>query len=121
MQLHRIESNLHPKALGMIRHRPLGRKQSKLTMLPGPLVEPFDHPAPCGLLTIIDLAQIQNWALNYTTARTTLAFDNAPVTVLLAVLLSPCESQVHGGDSTPKSKAEKRAGLHYTRFGIIAP
>jgi hypothetical protein len=46
MQLHRIEPHLNPKALGMIGHRTLGRKQSKLSMPPAPLVEPFDNPTP---------------------------------------------------------------------------
>ena len=86
MQLHRIEQHLYPKALGMIRHRPLGRKQGKLLMPPAPLVEPFDHPAPRRVLTVVDLAQIQNRMLHHPTARTAPAFDNAPITVLLAVL-----------------------------------
>src|ERR1700681_1854352 len=95
MQFHRIEPHLHPKALGLIRHRPFGRKQRKLPMPPTPLVEPFDHPAPRRVLAVVDLAQIQNRTLHHPTARTAPAFDNAPVTVLLAVLPSPCESQVH--------------------------
>jgi len=114
MQLHRIEPHLHAKALGMVRHRPLGRKQSKLSMLPAPLVEPFDYPAPRRVLAIVDLAQIQNRTLHHTTARATLAFDNAPVTVFLAVLPSPCESQVHGRRfyAQTKSRKEGRSSLH---------
>src|SRR5260370_6708605 len=102
MQLHRIEPHLHPKALGLIRHRPFGRKQRKLPMPPTPLVEPFDHPAPRRVLAVVDLAQIQNRTLHHPTARTAPAFDNAPITVLLAVLPSPCESQIHG----PRGYAE---------------
>ncbi len=76
--------------------RPLGRKQGELSMPPARFVERFDLMAPRFALPIIDLAQIQNRTLHHTTTRTALAFHNAPVTVLLAVLPSPCESQVHG-------------------------
>ena len=48
---------------------------------------PFDHPRPRRLLAVIDLAQIKHRALDHPAASTALAFDNAPVTVLLAVLL----------------------------------
>ena len=96
MQSHRIEPHLHPKTLGMIRHRPLGRKQRKLPMPSARFVKNFDRPAPCRVLAIVDLAQIQDRTLHHTTAPTALAFDEAPVTVLLAVLQSSCESQVHG-------------------------
>src|ERR1700694_3575446 len=113
MQLHRIEPHLHPKALGPIRHRLLGRKQSKLPMSPAPLVEGFDHPAPRRVLIVVDLAQIQNRTLHHATARTAPAFDNAPVTVLLAVLPSSCESQVHGtrGYAETKTRKEGRSSL----------
>src|SRR5258708_38305212 len=95
MQLHRIEPNLHPKALGMIGHRPLGRKQGKLSMPPVPLVEPLDHPTPRHLLAVVDLAHIQNPTLHHTTARTAPAFATAPATVLLAVLPASRQSQLH--------------------------
>ena len=95
MQLHRIEPHLHAKTFGMVRHRPLGWKQGKLPMPPARFVERFDLMTPRFALAIIDLAQIQNRTLHHPTARTALAFDNAPVTVRLAVLPSPCESQVH--------------------------
>src|SRR5258708_3976773 len=114
MQLHRIEPHLHPKALGMIGHRPLGRKQGKLSMPPVPLVEPLDHPTPRHLLAVVDLAQIQNRTLHHTTARTAPAFDNAPVTVLLAVLPASRESQVHGprGYAETQTRKEGRSSLH---------
>jgi hypothetical protein len=52
--------------------------------------------------------------LHHTTTRTASAFDNAPVTVLLAVLPSPCESQVHGPRfyARAKSRKEGRSSLH---------
>ena len=96
MQLHRIEPHLHAKTLGMVRHRPLGWKQGELPMPSARFVERFDLTTPRFALAIIDLTQIQNRTLHNPTARTALAFDNAPIAVLLAVLPSQCESQVHG-------------------------
>src|SRR6202521_1404954 len=74
----------------------------------------FDLTTPRFALAIVDLAQIQNRTLHHPTARTALAFDNAPVTVLLAVLPSPCESQVHGPRfyAQTKSRKEIRSSLH---------
>src|ERR1700682_4179285 len=114
MQLHRIEPHLHPKAPGMIRYRTLGRKQRKLSMPPAPLVEPFDHPAPRRVLAVVDLAQIQNRTLHHPTARAAPAFDNAPITVLFAVLPPSCESQVHGprGYAETQTRKEGRSSLH---------
>src|SRR5262252_10352649 len=66
------------------------------------------------MLAVVDLAQIQDRALHHATARTAPAFDNAPVTVLLAVLPSPRESQVHGPRfyAQAKSRKEGRSSLH---------
>src|SRR5579864_8281596 len=77
-------------------------------------VERFDLTTPRFALAIVDLAQIQNRTLHHTTTRTASAFDNAPVPVLLAVLPSPCESQVHGPQfyAQTKSRKEGRSSLH---------
>src|ERR1700674_5357998 len=77
-------------------------------------VERFDLMTPRFALAIIDLAQIQNRTLHHTTTRTALAFDNAPVTVLLAVLPSQCESQVHGPRvyAETQTRKEGRSSLH---------
>src|SRR5580704_10630489 len=77
-------------------------------------VERFDLTTPRFALAIIDLAQIQNRTLHHTTTRTASAFDNAPVPVLLAVLPSPRESQVHGPRfyAQTKSRKEGRSSLH---------
>src|SRR6202158_4241112 len=114
MQLHRIEPHLYAQALGMIRHCLLGRKQRKLSMSPARFVERFDLATPRFALAIIDLAQIQNRTLHHTTTCAASAFDNAPVTVLLAVLPSPCESQVHGPRFYAQAKSRKggRSSLH---------
>src|SRR6516165_6862397 len=114
MQLHRIEPHLHAQSLGMIRHCLLGGKQRKLPMSPARFVKRFDLATPRFALAIIDLAQIKNRALHHTTTGTASAFDNAPVAVLLAVLPSPCESQVHGPRfyAQAKSRKEGRSSLH---------
>src|SRR6516225_12302030 len=66
------------------------------------------------MLAVVDLAQIQDRALHHATARTAPAFDNAPITVLLAVLPSPRESQVHGPRNYAQNKIRKegRSSLH---------
>src|SRR5580658_2536410 len=114
MQLHPIKPHLHAKALGVVRHRLLGWKQGKLPMSPARFVEGFDLMTPRFALAIIDLTQIQKRPLHHPTARTAPAFDNAPVTVFLAVLPSPCESQVHGPRfyAQTKSPQEGRSSLH---------
>jgi hypothetical protein len=108
MQLHRLEPHLHPKALGLIRHRPFGQKQGKLLIAPAPLVEGFDQPAPPRVLAVVEAGRCT------TTARAP-AFDNAPVTALLAVLPSPRESQVHGPQSYAQSK------IRTTRVSAASP
>src|ERR1700726_5314823 len=77
-------------------------------------VERFDLTTPRFALAIIDLAQIQNRTLHHPTTRTAPAFHNAPITVLLAVLPSPCESQVHGPRfyAQTKTRKEGRSSLH---------
>jgi hypothetical protein len=73
-----------------------------------------------GILRLISPRYTQNRMLHHITTRTASAFDNAPATVLLAVLPSLRESQVHR-DSMHKPRAEKRIGLQYTPFRLIAP
>src|SRR6202030_2667702 len=113
MQFHRGEPHLHRKTLGLIRHRPFGRKHASLRIAPAPLVEGCDDPAPRRVLAVVDLAQIQNRTLHHPTTRTATTFDYAPVTVLFAVLPSSCESQVHGprGYAQTKIRKEGRSSL----------
>src|SRR5260370_40560067 len=83
-------------------------------MTPARCVDRFNLATPSFSLAIITLAQIQNRTLHHTTTCAASAFDNAPVTVLLAVLPSPCESQVHGPRfyAQAKSRKEGRSSLH---------
>jgi len=69
-----------------------GRKQRELSMLLAALVKRIDHPAAGLALAVVDVAEIKHRPLHHPTAGATPAFDNAPVTVLLAVLTSPSES-----------------------------
>jgi hypothetical protein len=64
-------------------------------MLLAAFVKSIDHPAPGLALAVVDLAEIKHRPLYHPTTRAALAFDNAPVTVLLAVLPSSGESQIH--------------------------
>jgi hypothetical protein len=89
MQFLRLEPHLHREALGVIGRSPIGRKQRQLARPPALVVEGLDRPPPCRLLAVVDLAQIKHRALHHPAASTALAFDNAPVTVLFAVLLPP--------------------------------
>ena len=52
------------------------------------VLENLDGLLPGGLLLVIDFAQVEHVALNDPVTSTTLVFDDAPVTVLLAILLS---------------------------------
>src|SRR5271154_5785752 len=116
MQLHPIKPHLHAKAFGVVRHRLLSRKQGKLPMSPARFVERFNLMTPRFALAIIDLTQIQKRPLHHPTARTAPAFDNAPVTVFLAVLPSPCESQVHGPRFYAQTKSPKEGGSSLHTF-----
>src|SRR5271157_4349339 len=119
MQLHRIEPHLHPIARGVIGHIAPCREQCELTRLLPLLVKGLDDPRPSRVLAVVDLAQIQHGALDHPAASTAPVFDNAPVTVLLAVLLSPGESQEHAGYSTLNTACKKGVGLHYTRIRLV--
>src|SRR5262244_1817125 len=64
-------------------------------MLLAAFVKTIDHPAPGFALAVVDLTEIKHRPLDHTTAGAALTLDNAPVTVLLAVLPPPSESQIH--------------------------
>ncbi len=100
MQLHRVEPHLHPKVRGVIGNVPPGREQRELARPLALLVKGLDDPRPSRMLAVVDLAQIQDRALNHPATSTAIAFDAAPITVLIAVLPSSGESQVHARDST---------------------
>src|SRR4029077_2964460 len=95
LQPHRPEPDLNAVLSGVIGQRPFGRKQGKLPGAPAVLVEALDHPAPGGVLAVVDLAEVQKRLLNDPAAGTAPALDDAPVAMRLAVLDPPREAQVH--------------------------
>jgi hypothetical protein len=64
------------------------RKQCERSRPIGLLVQHLDRFAPSTLLRSIDLAEIENVPLTHLAAGNALVPDNAPVAVLLAVLLA---------------------------------
>lgn len=68
-------------------------KQAQVPVLPLVLVEDLQRPAPCRLLLIVDLAQVQHRALDAPTSGHPLVLDDGEVAVVLAILLPVCRSQ----------------------------
>src|SRR5688572_19179148 len=66
----------------------VGGKQSHGSGLSLAVLKNLDRLLPRGLLLIVDLAQIKNVALNDLVTCAALVFDDAPVTVVLAIFLS---------------------------------
>jgi hypothetical protein len=62
------------------------------------MLKNIDGLLPGGLLLIIDLPQIKNRLLDDFTSGATFVFDDAPIAVLLAILLSRSETQKHNGE-----------------------
>src|SRR3954463_15601951 len=77
----------------------LRRKQRQRPWPPGILVKDFDRLAPSLGLRGIDLAQIQDLALQHPAIAEALALDDVPVGMRLAVLLSLGSPQEHDGGS----------------------
>src|SRR5215813_14684554 len=120
-QFHGIEPDLQPVATGVLRNVLPGRKQRELSMLLAAFVKSIDHPAPGLALAVVDLAEIKHWPLYYSTAGATLTFDNAPVTVLLAVLPSSSESQIHQPRFYSDQNARKGSRSSLQRLSMNVP
>ena len=108
MQLHRREPHTHTMTLGVAGYGPIGRKQGQLPGLSGLLIKGFDHSAPSFMLAVIDLAKIKNLPLHHLAAGAALALDNAPITVLLAVLEASVRAQIHDESSLHQCNSLKR-------------
>src|SRR5208282_3225450 len=76
-------------------NRPIIRKQAERGGTLLPLVEDLQRFAPCRLLVVVDLAQIQYAALHDSAGLQAPALLDAVVVVFLAVLLPPVASQEH--------------------------
>jgi len=76
---------------------PVIRKQRQRSWLRRPLLKGLDRFAPGELLAIVDLAQVQNVALNHAAPADAPVLHHAEVAALLAVLLANRRAQKHDG------------------------
>jgi len=90
-------------------------------MLLAAFVESIDHPAPGLALAVVDLPKIKHRPLYHPTTSAALAFDNAPVTVLFAVLTSSSESQIHERRFYPQPGEGKASRSSLQRFSDLCP
>jgi hypothetical protein len=95
MQLHGVEANLHRMRLGVLGHRPIGRKQRQLLRALAALVKGVDDPTPCFALTVVDLTEVENLPLYDLSSSAAFALHNVPVEMLFAVLQASIALQVH--------------------------
>src|ERR1700741_3633220 len=84
-------------------------------------VKSIDHPAPGLALAVVDLAEIKHRTLHHSTAGAALTLDNAPVTVLLAVLPSSSESQIHRRRFYSDQNARKGSRSSLQRLSLPRP
>src|SRR5208337_4104806 len=69
--------------------------------------------APCSLLLVVDLAQVQHRPLHGPGTRQPAILHHAEVAVSLAILFSLSAAQKHGSSRMPEVEPkEKRVGLH---------
>jgi hypothetical protein len=61
------------------------------------ILENLDRPPPRRLLRIVDLAQVQHVPLHHAPSGHPRVLNNAPVAVLLAILVASFEAQEHDG------------------------
>ena len=71
-------------------------KQGKLARRFGAVGEGFDGAHPAGALAVVELAEVQQMALDHASAAHATAFDDAPVAVLFAVFVAGPRAQEHG-------------------------
>jgi hypothetical protein len=90
-------------------------------MLLAAFVKGIDHPAPSLALAVVDLAEIKHRPLDHSTTGAALTLDNAPVTVLLAVLPSPSESQIHERRFYSDQNARKDSRSSLQRLSMPRP
>ena len=93
-QLQSVDPNMHHIAI-QHRRRAVLREQRELPGVLATFVERLERPAPGGSLVVIDLAQMQHVPLHRPPARHSAVLDDAPVTVLLAVLPANLVAQKH--------------------------
>ena len=96
------------------------RKQRQRARCARAVLQHRDRPPPRQFLRVVDLPQIQHVPLHHASAADTPVLDNAPVAVLLAVLLASRRAQKHdGAQLSAEFTARNRQGLHYSRICAI--
>ena len=84
-------------------------------------LEDGDRLAPSQFLRIVDLAQVQQRPLHHTAPAYPAILYDAPVTVLLAVLLALGVTEKHDAAHDTRGRhPEHGLGLHYSRFSPIS-
>jgi hypothetical protein len=78
-------------------NRPLLGKHRHHAGLRLAVLKNLDRFFPGGLLLVVDFTQIKNVTLNDAVPRAPLVFDDAPVTMFFAILLSRAAAQKHDG------------------------
>ena len=97
------------------RRLPILGKQRHLTR-PRLALHNLDRAAPRRALAVVDLAEIQNLALNHPAAAHSDVLHHAPVTVLLAVLETSLAAHEHGHSVRRFVSPIKGVGRHYTPY-----
>src|SRR5438309_5595689 len=98
--MHHVAVQRWPRAI-------LGKQRDLSAMLTA-LVERFDRLAPCRSLVLVDLSQMKHMSLHRAPAGYTAVFDDALITVLLAVLAAHLVAQKHEA-RLPKPPAVSQA------------
>jgi len=62
-----------------------------------PIIDGFNDSAPCLVLAVVDLAEIQHLPLHHLAPTTAFVLYDVPVTMLLAVFDPPIAAQIHLG------------------------
>jgi hypothetical protein len=86
VQLHGVETNLHRMMLGVLGHRPIGRKQRQLLRALAAFVKGLNDATPSFSLTVVDLTKVEHLPSYDLAASATLALHNVPIEMPFTVL-----------------------------------
>ena len=95
-QSHAVHADAHHFAVQLGKRVAVVGKQGKLARRFGAVGEGFDGAHPAGALAVVELAEVQQMALDHASAAHATAFDDAPVAVLFAVFVAGPRAQEHG-------------------------
>src|SRR5271170_3643277 len=109
---------MHHIAIQRRRH-PIVGEQRDLPAALAALVKCLDRLAPGGSLAVVDLAQIQHMPLHRATAGHPEVFHDAPVAVLLTVLVANLVAQKHAA-TIPDAPAVSQGTWSAPHAGVAA-